>query len=120
MNNCKPISIIITTMAANIYSHETRVIDTLTNFLNEAEEYLRTSINTNNEYVIKNPTYTGGEAENFADKWAIHPERKESFLKWIRKAKNDFNLDNLKAMNNVELANYLKKILGEKNCYKSF
>ncbi len=120
VNKCKPISIIITTMAANIYNHETRVIDTLTNFLNEAEEYLRTSINSNNEYVIKNPTYTGGESENFADKWAIHPERKEAFLKWIRKAKNDFNLDTLKAMNNVEMANYLKKILGEKTVIRVF
>lgn len=120
INNCKPISIIITTMAANIYNHETRIVDVLINFLNEAEEYLRTSLNKNNEYVIKNPTYTGGETENFADKWVEHPERKEAFFKWLRQAKKDFNLESLKMLNNVDLAKHFKTILGEKTIIRVF
>lgn len=119
-NECKPISIIITTMAANMYNHEPRIFETITNFLAGAEEYLRTCKNDEGVYVIENPTFTGGETENFADKWQIHPERETAFFKWINKAKEDFNLEKIKAMSITELGQYLKIILGEKSGIRVF
>ena len=119
-NECKPISIIITTMAANMYNHEPKIFETLTNFLSGAEEYLRTCLDNQGKYVIKNPTYTGGDEENFADKWLIHPERKVAFFNWIKKAKEDFNLEKIRAMSITQLGQYLKTILGEKSGIRVF
>lgn len=119
-NNCKPISIIITTIAADLYKHEPRIIDTIKNFLDGVEGYLNRALDASGEYVIKNPTYTGGDEENFADKWIIHPERKDAFFKWIKQAKKDFDFAKIKDMTIAELGQYLKKILGEKSGIRVF
>lgn len=112
-NNCKPISIIITTMAAQLYNHESSILETLTNILNYAEEYVRTAKNDKG-YYIENPSYTGEKKENFADKWNEHPERATAYLRWIRKAKEDFDFSKLQQMALPELGLHIKKILGDK------
>lgn len=75
----KPISIIITTIAADLYKNEDNIVDTLTNILNNAESYIKEKMN-GTEYHIDNPTYTGKEVENFADKWNDHPDRVDAFF----------------------------------------
>ncbi len=112
-NNCSPISIIITTMAAQLYNHESTIIETLENFLKNAEEYLRTS-QRNEEYYIENPTFTGAKKENFADKWNKHPERADAYKKWIKQVKVDFDVVKLQQMTLPELGIHLKKILGDR------
>ena len=84
----KPISIIITTIAAELYRNEDNIVDTLTNILENAEAYIKKNM-IGSKYHIDNPTYTGTEKENFADKWNEHPERADAFFKWLKKAKTD-------------------------------
>lgn len=84
----KPISIIITTIVAELYRNEDNIVDTLTNILENAEAYIKKNM-IGSKYHIDNPTYTGTEKENFADKWNEHPERADAFFKWLKKAKTD-------------------------------
>ena len=66
------------------------------------------------EYYIENPTYTGEEKENFADKWNKHPERATAFLRWVKQAKVDLNIEKMQQMTLPELGRHIKKILGDK------
>ena len=108
-NNCKPVSIIITTMVAQLYNHEEKLIDSLFNILNNAEEYIRTA-KKDEEYYIETPTYTGEEKENFADKWNKHPERATAFLRWVKQAKADLDIEKMQQMTLPELGRHIKKI----------
>lgn len=83
--NCCPISIIITTLAAHAYGGEEDVGDALLSILSGMERHiLRDSYNRAH---IANPS---DPMENFADKWAEHPEREEAFYKWLRQAQSDY------------------------------
>ncbi len=82
----KPISIIITTLASRAYQGETNLFEGLSNVIDNMEMYIRR--NAEGTYLIENPV---NHEENFADKWATHPKRKDNFFKWLRKLKEDKN-----------------------------
>lgn len=111
-NNRKPISIIITTIAAELYNNEDNIFDTLCSFLLGAEKYITSHMN-HGEYYIKNPSYTGGTIENFADKWNEHAERAESFKNWIQQAKSDLIDEQLFNFTRLKMAENIKKSMGE-------
>lgn len=82
----KPISVIITTLAAKSYNGETDLASALTNVLSRMGDYINSAVP-----LIPNPV---NPAEDFADKWydedsAKHKLR-ESFYKWLYQAKADF------------------------------
>lgn len=79
----KPISIIITTLAAQAYNGETGVYDALKRILEVMELYVKFE---KGKYYLPNPSNT---QENFADKWNNAPEKAKAFFDWLRKAKND-------------------------------
>jgi hypothetical protein len=81
----KPISIIITTIAAHAYDNESNVLDAYINILNNMEKFITIK---NGEYCVENPV---NALENFADKWASHPKRRENFFRWIQQVKSDMN-----------------------------
>lgn len=81
----KPISIIITTLAAHAYQGEESIGYTLLSILNRMEEAIE---HDGQKYVIKNPT---DALENFADKWEEHPERARAFFSWLEQARNEFS-----------------------------
>ena len=110
-NNLKPISIIITTLAAQLYNDEDNVVDALTNILNKIEPHLKSKM-VGGVYHVDNPSYTGLDVENFADKWAEHPERKDAFFSWIRKAKADLIDARVYSLNRVAMAKNINKSLG--------
>ncbi len=112
-NNTKPISIIITTIAAEVYNNEYTIYDTLYNFLNKAKQYLEDN-KAGDVYHVDNPTYTGGEKENFADKWQKHPERAEAFLNWIDDAKHDLIDTILASEDEADIATLLESCLGKR------
>ena len=85
-NEDKPISIIITTLAARAYNGESSLLEGLYNVVGSMESYIKR--NPNGDLVISNPV---NPEENFADKWPTHPERKENFFKWLRQVKADLN-----------------------------
>lgn len=80
----KPISIIITTLASKAYQGETNIFEGLSNVIDNMECYIK--VDSNGTYLIENPV---NHEENFADKWAIHPKRKDNFFKWLQKLKDD-------------------------------
>jgi len=73
----KPISIIITTLAAKAYNNDHRLFESLMHIV---ENMPKQFDNLNGDIVVLNPV---NKKENFADKWETHKERKEKFLKWL-------------------------------------
>ena len=106
----KPISIIITTLAATFYENEDSIFDTIEFFLNKAHPYIMFNKNKYGCFYIADPT---NKEENLADKWNTHPERARAFFNFLEDAQRDFNREKLEAMDRLELARHLKKILGE-------
>lgn len=105
----KPISIIITTLAGQVYSGESTILDTLLGFVDGVEGYLNTHKKEDGSYSIPNPSYAG---EDFADKWTEHPERQAAFFSWLNQLKEDFNLQNLMNRDRVGMGNSIKKSFG--------
>ncbi|AZO33563.1 MAG: nucleotidyltransferase [Mesorhizobium sp.] len=81
----RPISIIITTLAAHAYQGEDTIARALVSILTDLERHIRWDAQGN--AVIANPT---DPLENFADKWPLHPERKDAFFEWLTAARHDF------------------------------
>lgn len=80
----KPISIIITTLAAHAYNGEDNIGDALMSILSNMESAI---IYQNGKYLIPNPS---DPTENFADKWEEFPERATTFFAWLEQARADF------------------------------
>jgi hypothetical protein len=79
----KPISIIITTLAASAYKGELGVYDALKTIVETMHIYIRKD---NGEYSILNPC---NPKENFADKWNSVPAKARAFYSWLRKVQDD-------------------------------
>lgn len=80
----KPISIIITTLAAHAYQQDDTISAALYTILNGMEAHIKTRGRVK---WIENPT---DPAENFADRWQQYPAREAAFYKWLRQAQADF------------------------------
>jgi len=81
----RPISVILTTLASHAYSAEQGIGEALLGILSKMDQYVH---HENGKFVIPNPT---DPLENFADKWAEHPQRATAFSEWLYQARNDFN-----------------------------
>lgn len=81
----KPISVIITTLAAQAYNNESTVSLAMATILQGMDSHIKYDAQGN--AVIANPT---DPSENFADKWPEHPRRREAFFKWLTIARKDF------------------------------
>lgn len=80
----KPISIIITTLAAHAYNEESTLVDAIRNVLPRMVDFIE---DRGGERWVANPT---NPDENFADRWATHPERQQAFYDWHQRAMDDF------------------------------
>ena len=86
----KPISCIITTLAARAYREEEELIDALWGVINRMEDEIEfvfdPNLNKDVEW-ISNPT---NSAENFADRWNDEGSvRRENFYRWLEQVKAD-------------------------------
>jgi hypothetical protein len=81
----RPISIIITTLAAHAYNGEETLTSAIGSILSKMDQFIE---NDGYQYIIRNPS---DPLENFADKWPTHPERKAAFFEWLEQARLDFN-----------------------------
>lgn len=79
----KPISIIITTLAASVYQGESDVAAAITNIL---ERIVNSDIISKS--YVPNPV---NPEENFADKWGSNPELRENFERWLIQALADIH-----------------------------
>ncbi|MCB0497234.1 MAG: nucleotidyltransferase [Cyclobacteriaceae bacterium] len=84
----KPISIIITTLAAKAYRKETDILTALRNIVNSMEQYIEEYNPHTGEKMkwISNPV---NNEENFADKWVETPQKQENFYAWLGQVKAD-------------------------------
>lgn len=84
----KPISIIITTLAAQAYKGEPDIESTLSNILLQMHDFVKSD-----NSVVSNPV---NPEENFADRWSMpqyrHLQLRENFKKWVIQAQSDFDL----------------------------
>lgn len=80
----RPISIIISTLAAKAYRNEPTLYDALFSLLENMPDHIEGGERNRQ---ICNPV---NPKENFADKWKEHPIRESNFYDWIAKAKEDF------------------------------
>ncbi len=106
-NEDKPISIIITTLAARAYSGESNLVDGLANVVGNMEKGI--SKGMNEEDWIGNPV---NPEENFADKWPTHPKRRENFYKWLNAVKKDV-ADIFEGSNHTEINSNIGRIFGQ-------
>lgn len=81
----RPISIIITTLAAHAYNQEPAIAAALFSILNSMDDFIDDRAGV---AWIENPT---DGAENFADRWVLHPARKQAFYDWLEQARADFS-----------------------------
>jgi hypothetical protein len=101
----KPISIIITTLAAHAYNNEPTISAALQSILTTMDQYIE---HRGDEAWIANPV---NPSENFADKWAEEPKKRENFYNWLERARADFALY-LRARPFNEVPEVLKENLG--------
>ncbi len=80
----KPISIILTTLAAHAYQNEEDIFDALNGIVKRMPNFIE---NRNGRWWVQNPV---DDDENFADKWNEYPERKTAFMAWLQKVAVDF------------------------------
>jgi len=85
-DDSKPISVILTTLAAQAYNGEENLADALKNILDNMDKYINSSGKR-----VPNPTHP---EEDFADKWDdksyAHLKLEENFHLWFKSAQRDF------------------------------
>ncbi|OLA79763.1 MAG: hypothetical protein BHW57_05560 [Azospirillum sp. 47_25] len=95
-DDVKPVSIIITTLAARAYQGERELDISIFNILTKMEEMLN-----NKGYGPRVPNPTKPE-EDFADKWKEDPQLEKNFYMWIMQAKADLcNIKDASSLNAV-------------------
>jgi hypothetical protein len=115
----KPISIIITTLAAKAYEKETDVINALINIVDRMPDFIEERYSEKHGKVIKWITNPVDEEENFADRWVNEPKREENFYKWMKQVKLD--LQNASIQRGTQnLMESLSKAFGEAEIQKTF
>ena len=103
----KPISIIITTLAARAYKGEKDLLEGLVNVVDNLEKSI--TKNEKGEDVVSNPV---NHEENFADKWPTNPRRRENFYQWLAAVKKDVH-EIFDGANKIQIQNTMGRIFGK-------
>ncbi len=103
----KPISIIITTLAAHTYQGETNVYEALNNILLNMPQMIEVR---NGEYWIENPVMP---EENFADKWNQVSQKRMAFTEWLKRAQKELIVDPLNCIGLDNVCQTYELVLGE-------
>ncbi|MBS1597322.1 MAG: nucleotidyltransferase [Bacteroidetes bacterium] len=99
----KPISIIITTLAAKAYRGQTDVVEALIAVVHDMESYIEERYDYRLRRYIKWVENPVNAEENFADKWAETSKKQENFYKWIKQAKSDLtNIIGQRGLHNIQ------------------
>lgn len=107
----KPISIIISTLAANSYNNQADLIESILAIVKGMEKWIEEDFSTGKRVAwVRNPT---NAQENFADKWETHPQRERKCRDWLRKVEEDFAAA-LSAETEADLLDILGESFGHK------
>lgn len=110
----KPISIIITTLSAQAYKHESTLIDTLTRVVVDLDKYIEKDGDGHD--VVANPV---DPRENFADKWVEYPKRRENFYDWLERVRLDVEMLRNKTTNKTFIDS-TSKMFGDSPVARAF
>ncbi|WP_395090796.1 cyclic GMP-AMP synthase DncV-like nucleotidyltransferase [Armatimonas sp.] len=110
----KPISIIITTLAAKAYENEATVFETLQTIIPRmrAQLHLDRRFRT---WWVENPVNL---AENFADKWDDTPNKADVFFDWLDTLEREF-AELLTDEGFQDVGNYLVRMFGAREASKA-
>jgi len=98
----KPISIIISTLAAKAYQNEPNLYQAVLNIIDRMPQQFDI---INGEAVVLNPV---NQKENFADKWSEHPVRRTKFINWL----NDLSISFKEILKYENKETYVQKMGG--------
>lgn len=85
----KPISIIITTLAARAYGKQVDVADALLHIVENMGQLIVEKVNPVTGSRVKWVENPVNPLENFADKWVETPAKQEKFLRWLQEVRRD-------------------------------
>jgi adenylyl/guanylyl cyclase-like protein with sensor domain/cyclic GMP-AMP synthase DncV-like protein len=106
----KPISIIITTLAAHAYNNEPDILEALINIVNGMPHYIK----KHGVYWVANPV---NPLENFADKWNEYPQKERNFKRWLQQVRNDLiaalQLKDIQAVGDTLKSGFGEKVINE-------
>lgn len=100
----KPVSILITTLAAHAYNNEADILEALVNIVTGMTNFIE---ERDGVLWVANPV---NPVENFADKWQEYPQRQEIFLSWLKQVEIDV----------LEIANSVESELATKSLKRQF
>lgn len=101
----KPVSIIITTLAAHAYNNQESLSDALGEIVRDMPRFI---VTRDGKWIIENPV---DQKENFADKWNEDPAREQHFRRWLARAQQDF-MAAARQRDFREVTNSLSLVLG--------
>lgn len=108
-----PISIVLTTLAGQVYEGQVSVNETITHVLNQITILITKS---DKRIVVLNPS---NKKENLSERWEGKPELYHLFVKFIRDFKENWEqLNKLQGLN--EIAEELKQMFGENVTNQAF
>jgi hypothetical protein len=115
----RPISIIITTLAAKAYRGQINIHDALVDIIDRMPMMIDTKYD---EYGIQYK-YIGNPAlpnsiENFADKWRETKKKEDNFYKWILQLRAD--IENASIQKGPAIQESLAKVFGQAEVSKTF
>lgn len=102
----KPISILITTLAALSYNNETSLVEALTSILAQMDSHIE---DIDGVKWVRNPV---NPDENFADKWAEIGAKERNFYKWLDAVRRDFGIY-IRASTPADIPETLAERMGE-------
>ncbi|MCX6132628.1 MAG: nucleotidyltransferase [Ignavibacteriales bacterium] len=115
----KPISIIITTLAAMSYAKETNVSDALVNVVRTMPTHIGELYSPVHRKVVKHIPNPVNLEENFADKWPTEPQKEANFYKWMGQVAAD--IDRTFAQTGMDrIRESLEKPFGKNAVIKAF
>ncbi len=85
----KPVSIIITTLAARAYRKETSILEALLNVINRMPHLIEEKFNPKTGRMVKWVGNPVNKEENFADKWEETPQKQINFYDWLEAVQAD-------------------------------
>jgi hypothetical protein len=104
----RPISIIISTLAARAYKNEADLLDALQNIINQMPSLVERDEKGN--ALVVNPV---NPLENFADKWKKHPNRETKVRQWLHQVQADL-VSALHADSLLDMTEGLKPRFGDR------
>jgi hypothetical protein len=115
----KPISIIITTLAAKAYDKEEDIIEALIKIVNKMPDLIDEYYCHKTWRWVKKVANPVNEEENFADKWVDYPNRQQNFYAWLDQVKKDLeNMVTRTGLHNIEES--MSQSFGEKTVKRAF